>query len=122
MVLAACIVAVLMAAIDAGMLDLIVPSIQKEFNASQSTTGLLSSVSTLMLAFAQTAIPQTQLEGLVENYQAAFTTGVSQMFLVAAAVFLPMVFCFGLGYVPNPKSRKTNLKFEWRYYGLDVTG
>jgi len=50
MVLVACIVAVLMAAIDAGILSLIVPAIQAEFNASQSTIGLMTSISTLMLA------------------------------------------------------------------------
>jgi EmrB/QacA subfamily drug resistance transporter len=49
-VLAACIIAVLMAAIDAGILNVIVPAIQKEFNASQSTIGLMTSISTLMLA------------------------------------------------------------------------
>jgi EmrB/QacA subfamily drug resistance transporter len=50
MVLAACIIAVLMAAIDAGILNLIVPAIQAELNASQSTIGLMTSISTLMLA------------------------------------------------------------------------
>lgn len=50
MVLFACIVAVLMVAIDSGILNLIVPSIQKDLNASQATIGLLSSISTLMLA------------------------------------------------------------------------
>lgn len=50
MVLFACIIAVLMVAIDSGILNLIVPSIQKDLNASQATIGLLSSISTLMLA------------------------------------------------------------------------
>jgi MFS family permease len=50
LVLAACIVAVLMAAIDVGILNLIVPAIQKEFDASQATIGLMTSISTLMLA------------------------------------------------------------------------
>lgn len=50
MVLFACIVAVLMVAIDSGILNLIVPSIQKDLNVSQATIGLLSSISTLMLA------------------------------------------------------------------------
>lgn len=50
MVLFACIITVLMAAIDAGILSLIVPSIQKELNPSQSTIGLMTSISTLMLA------------------------------------------------------------------------
>lgn len=50
MVLFACIITVLMAAIDAGILNLIVPSIQKELNPAQSTIGLMSSISTLMLA------------------------------------------------------------------------
>jgi predicted MFS family arabinose efflux permease len=57
---------------------------------------------------AQFAIPQTQLEGLLGNYQAAFTTGVSQMFLVAAVVFLPMLILlwFGLRPPPEPKCQK----------------
>lgn len=50
MVLVACIFAVLMTAIDAGVLNLIVPAIQQELNASQSTIGLMTSISTLMLA------------------------------------------------------------------------
>jgi EmrB/QacA subfamily drug resistance transporter len=50
MVLAACIIAVLMAAIDAGILNLIVPAIQADLNASQATIGLMTSISTLMLA------------------------------------------------------------------------
>jgi EmrB/QacA subfamily drug resistance transporter len=50
MVLFACIIAVLMVAIDSGVLNLIVPAIQQDLNASQSTIGLLSSISTLMLA------------------------------------------------------------------------
>lgn len=50
MVLFACIIAVLMVAIDSGLLTLIVPSIQKDLNASQVTIGLMSSISTLMLA------------------------------------------------------------------------
>lgn len=50
MVLFACIISVLMVAIDSGILNLIVPSLQKDLNASQSTIGLMSSISTLMLA------------------------------------------------------------------------
>jgi MFS transporter, DHA2 family, multidrug resistance protein len=50
MVLFACIIAVLMVGIDAGILNLVVPAIQQEFNPSQSTIGLMSSISTLMLA------------------------------------------------------------------------
>jgi len=50
MVLFACIIAVLMAAIDAGILNLIVPAIQQELNPSQSTIELMTSISTLMLA------------------------------------------------------------------------
>ncbi|XWK89352.1 MAG: MFS transporter [Phormidium sp.] len=50
MVLFACIVAVLMVAIDSGILTLIVPAIQKDLNAPQATIGLMSSISTLMLA------------------------------------------------------------------------
>lgn len=49
-VLLACVIAVLMVAIDAGILNLVVPAIQKEFNPSQATIGLMSSISTLMLA------------------------------------------------------------------------
>ncbi|MFM7448436.1 MAG: hypothetical protein ACKO24_07555 [Leptolyngbyaceae cyanobacterium] len=37
---------------------------------------------------SQFAIPVQKLEGLVGNYQAAFTTGVTQMFLIAAIVLL----------------------------------
>jgi EmrB/QacA subfamily drug resistance transporter len=37
---------------------------------------------------AQFAVPVQQLQGLVGNYQAAFTTGVSQMFLVSAIALL----------------------------------
>ncbi len=37
---------------------------------------------------AQFAIPVEKLEGLVGNYQAAFTTGVTQMFLVPAIALL----------------------------------
>jgi hypothetical protein len=33
-------------------------------------------------------VPVQQLQGLVGNYQAAFTTGVSQMFLVSAIALL----------------------------------
>jgi MFS family permease len=50
LVLFACIAAVLMVVIDSVILNLIVPSIQKDFNASQSTIGLMASISTLMLA------------------------------------------------------------------------
>jgi MFS family permease len=50
MVLVACIVAVLMVAIDSGIFNLIVPAIQKDLNVSQSTIGLLTSMSTLMLS------------------------------------------------------------------------
>ncbi|WP_413168059.1 MFS transporter [Capilliphycus salinus ALCB114379] len=50
MVLLACIIAVLMVAIDSGILTLIVPAIQKDLNAPQATIGLMSSISTLMLA------------------------------------------------------------------------
>jgi MFS family permease len=50
MVLLACIIAMLMVAIDGGILNLVVPAIQAEFNSPQSTIGLMSSISTLMLA------------------------------------------------------------------------
>lgn len=50
MVLVGCIIATLMVAIDAGILNLVIPAIQAEFSPDQSTIGLLSSVSTLMLA------------------------------------------------------------------------
>lgn len=50
MVLVACIIAVRMVAIDTGMLSLIEPAIQAKFNSSQSTIGLMTSISTLMLA------------------------------------------------------------------------
>ncbi len=50
LVLLACIVATLMVAIDSGILNLVIPAIQAEFSPSQSTIGLLSSISTLMLA------------------------------------------------------------------------
>jgi len=41
---------------------------------------------------AKFAVPIEQLEGLVGNYQAAFTTGITQMFLVAALAFIPVWF------------------------------
>ncbi|MFM7448437.1 MAG: MFS transporter [Leptolyngbyaceae cyanobacterium] len=50
LMLAACITAVLMAAIDGGILNLIVPAIQQEFDVSQATISLMTSISTLMLA------------------------------------------------------------------------
>ncbi|KAB1990988.1 hypothetical protein, partial [Haemophilus parainfluenzae] len=50
MVLFACIVATLTVAIDAGILNLVIPAIQAEFDPPQATIGLMSSVSTLMLA------------------------------------------------------------------------
>lgn len=50
MVLLACIVAMLMVAIDSGILNLVIPAIQAEFDPTQSTIGLMSSISTLMLA------------------------------------------------------------------------
>lgn len=50
LVLFACIVAMLMVAIDSGILNLVIPAIQAEFNPPQATIGLLSSISTLMLA------------------------------------------------------------------------
>jgi DHA2 family multidrug resistance protein-like MFS transporter len=40
----------LMVAIDVGILNLVIPAIQAEFDPSQSTIGLMSSISTLMLA------------------------------------------------------------------------
>ncbi len=50
MVLVACIVAVLTVAIDTGVINLIVPSLQKDLNASPATIGLVSTIATLMLA------------------------------------------------------------------------
>lgn len=50
MVLLACITAVLMVVIDSGLLNLITPAIQKEFDAPSPVIGLLASISTLMLA------------------------------------------------------------------------
>ncbi len=50
MVLFACIIAVLMVVIDSGIINLIVPSIQKDLKASESTICLMASISTLMLA------------------------------------------------------------------------
>ncbi len=67
MVLVACIVAVLMAAIDAGILNLVVPAVQAELNASQATIGLMTSISTLMLAafiLAASLIWLTFLDGV----------------------------------------------------------
>jgi MFS family permease len=53
---------------------------------------------------AQFAVPVERLEGLVGNYQAAFTTGVSQMFLVAAVVFIPMIALLWFGLKPKGKT------------------
>lgn len=50
LVLLACTVATLMVTIDSGILNLVIPAIQAEFNPSQSSISLLSSISTLMLA------------------------------------------------------------------------
>jgi MFS transporter, DHA2 family, multidrug resistance protein len=50
MVLMACIIAVLTVAIDTGVINLVVPSLQKDLNASPTTVGLVSSIATLMLA------------------------------------------------------------------------
>lgn len=50
MVLLACIMAVLTVVIDSGLLNLITPAIQKEFDAPSPVIGLLASISTLMLA------------------------------------------------------------------------
>ena len=52
---------------------------------------------------AQFAVPIEQLEGLVGNYQAAFTTGVTQMFLVAALAFIPVIGLLWLGLKPRDK-------------------
>jgi MFS family permease len=54
---------------------------------------------------AQFAVPVEKLEGLVGNYQAAFTTGVSQMFMVAALVLVPMIVLLWLGLKPQPQSK-----------------
>jgi predicted MFS family arabinose efflux permease len=53
---------------------------------------------------AQFAVPVERLAGLVGNYQAAFTTGVSQMFLVAAVVFIPMIALLWFGLKPKGKT------------------
>lgn len=50
LVLLACTVATLMVTIDSGILNLVIPAIQAEFNPSQSSISFLSSISTLMLA------------------------------------------------------------------------
>jgi EmrB/QacA subfamily drug resistance transporter len=52
---------------------------------------------------AQFAVPIEQLEGLVGNYQAAFTTGVTQMFLVAALAFIPVIILLWFGLKPQDK-------------------
>ena len=49
LVLLACTVATLMVTIDSGILNLVIPAIQAEFNPSQSSISLLSSISTLTL-------------------------------------------------------------------------
>lgn len=53
---------------------------------------------------AQFAVPVAQLEGLVGNYQAAFTTGVTQMFLITAAAFIPMILLLWFGLKPQGKT------------------
>lgn len=52
---------------------------------------------------SQYAIAQEKLEGLVGNYQAAFTTGVSQMFVVAAIVLVLAAVLSGFGYRSHPR-------------------
>lgn len=59
---------------------------------------------------AQFAIPQVRLEGLVGNYQAAFTTGVSQMFLIAAGVLFLMALVLWFGLRPQPQSPQQKLE------------
>jgi hypothetical protein len=55
---------------------------------------------------AQFAVPVEKLEGLVGNYQAAFTTGVSQMFVVAALVLVPVIVLLWLGLKPQSQSHQ----------------
>jgi DHA2 family multidrug resistance protein-like MFS transporter len=50
---------------------------------------------------SQFAIPVDQLEGLIDNYRAAFTTGVTQMFLVTALLFLPAIVLLWFGLKPK---------------------
>lgn len=59
---------------------------------------------------AHFAVPVEQLEGLVGNYQAAFTTGVTQMFLVAAVVFIPMIILLWFGLKPKNKKHPQTLR------------
>lgn len=49
---------------------------------------------------SQVAISVEKLEGLVGNYQAAFTTGVSQMFLVSAVPLLLVAILIWLRFRP----------------------
>lgn len=56
---------------------------------------------------SQFAVPVEKLEGLVGNYQAAFTTGVTQMFLVAAAVFIPVIILLWFGLNPQSKTHES---------------
>lgn len=58
---------------------------------------------------AQFAVPVEQLEGLVGNYQAAFTTGVTQMFVVAAVAFIPVIGLLWFGLKPNDKEHPKKL-------------
>ncbi|MGF1497588.1 MAG: MFS transporter [Elainellaceae cyanobacterium] len=58
---------------------------------------------------AQFAVPIERLEGLVGNYQAAFTTGVAQMFLVAAVAFIPVIVLLWFGLKSQSKTHKSKL-------------
>ncbi|MGP1383645.1 MAG: response regulator [Thainema sp.] len=53
---------------------------------------------------SQFAIPVEQLEGLVGNYQAAFTTGVTQMFLMVAIALILAAFIIWFRFSTNNKS------------------
>lgn len=54
---------------------------------------------------AQFAVPVGQLEGLVGNYQAAFTTGVTQMFLITAVALIPVILLLWFGLKSQGKIR-----------------
>lgn len=56
---------------------------------------------------SQYAIAQEKLEGLVGNYQAAFTTGVSQMFLVAAIILVLAAVLVWFKFRSDADSQKT---------------
>lgn len=107
MALYAVIVAVLATVLDGALMGLIAPAVKQDLGADAATIGLMSAISMLMLAAfifgggtlgdiylkvnsgdvaAQFGITVQQLEGVIAQYQHAFTSGVSQVLWISASV------------------------------------